>query len=361
MNKNFLISLLLYPICFLINKCTEKSNKYYFYSPLGLKGNIKYLYDFYLSKNESCYFITPDSIKKLTITEYIKLCISLSSSKTVFLSHGIGGLPISCFLTTRVQLWHGYPLKKILLKSQFDTVKYKLKLFNCIYLYLYRLRIKISYSYLITSDSILGRELIESFDYKKNKVLLYGSPSQEKAEKETIQNITETYKILYLPTWRDGTNDIIEILNSILESLDAEFLSKNNITIDIKLHPYDMDKLKNLHTNNYTKFISYDVKDMVSFYSNYNCLITDYSSACFEYSPIGGQVIFFTPDLNKYIECRGFTLDYKELATNNVNDIVDLKNAVVLAKNDNSKFLLNYKKYVGTSKNCMELIHDKFK
>lgn len=361
MNKKFLISVLVFPICLLI-KFLIKDDKYYFYSPLGLKGNIKYLYDFYLLRKENCISITPEYINNLTTKQYLALCFSLSKSRAIFLSHGIGGLPISCLLIARIQLWHGYPLKRILLKSKFDTIKYKSKLLNSIYLLLYKSRIKFSYSYLVTSNSLLGCELIESFNYKKNKILFYGSPSQEKAEKTNIKNNSDYYKVLYLPTWRDGTNDIIEIINSILKSLDVYFMTDNKLFLDIKLHPYDLNKFKNKNDYKYINFITHDVEDMVDFYSNYDCLITDYSSACFEYSPIGGQVIFFTPDIDKYINQRGFTVNYNELTDgNNTNNINELKKAIILAKKNKSKFLFDYKKYVGVSNNCMELIHDKFK
>ncbi|ELZ9636551.1 CDP-glycerol glycerophosphotransferase family protein [Proteus mirabilis] len=359
MNKKFLISLLIFPICLLI-KVFIKKKKYYFFSPLGLKGNIRYLYDFYLLKKEDCHSITTNHINKLNNLEYINLCFSLSSSKAIFLSHGIGGLPISCILTTRVQLWHGYPLKKILLKSQFDTRKYQSNLLNTIYLLLYKLRIKLSYSYLITSNSILGNELVESFNYKTNKILFYGSPSQEKAEQTKVKNNNGSYKILYLPTWRDGSDDIIKIVSSLIQSLDYHFMHENKFKLDIKLHPYDMIKIKEIDKNEYINFISHDVEDMIEFYSDYDCLITDYSSACFEYAPIGGKVIFFTPDLEKYTNQRGFTINYNELTQGkNTNNTNELKVAIMRAKNNN-EYSLDYKKYVGVSDNCMELIYVKF-
>ncbi|HCT3783285.1 TPA: CDP-glycerol glycerophosphotransferase family protein, partial [Proteus mirabilis] len=107
-------------------------------------------------------------------------------------------------------------------------------------------------------------------------------------------------------------------------------------------------------------FISHDVEDMIEFYSDYDCLITDYSSACFEYAPIGGKVIFFTPDLEKYTNQRGFTINYNELTQGkNTNNTNELKVAIMRAKNNN-EYSLDYKKYVGVSDNCMELIYVKF-
>lgn len=356
-----LLSLLILPLFILFRVLSPKRN-YYFYAPMELKGNIKYLYDFYSKKGKKTIKINKEEINKLTLLQYIKFLFSIGNSKSIFLSHGIGGLPISCLFSKRVQLWHGYPIKKILLNSKFDTIKYKSKILNNIYLFFYKLRIKISYSYLVTSDSILGNELADSFKYKKNKILYLGSPSQEIAENQKKQETLDAHKILYLPTWRDGKNNIIDIIQSILNFLDDDFLEENNIFIDIKLHPYEMKKIKfDLNKSNRINFITNDISDMINLYTNYDCLITDYSSACFEFSPMGGQVIFFAPDLIEYINERGLTINYGKLARQKeVHSVIELKNAIYQSKHNSKEYYFDYKLYVGSSNKCMELIYDKF-
>ncbi|HHQ2324138.1 TPA: CDP-glycerol glycerophosphotransferase family protein [Providencia rettgeri] len=329
---------------------------------MNLKGNVKYLYDFYSLKGKKCIPINNDYIVNLTFFKYTQFCISVGCSKSIFLSHGIGLLPISCFLTKRIQLWHGYPIKKILLNSKFDTIKYQSKILNFLYLTFYKIRIKISYSYLITSNSILGNELSDSFRYKKNKVIYYGSPSQEVAENNKRKRDDIHYKVLYLPTWRDGKDNIVKIIQSISDTLDYNFLKENNIIIDIKLHPYEMDRINiNNRENNRINFITNDPENMIELYSCYNCLITDYSSACFEFAPLGGNVIFFAPDLFEYTKERGLTLEYKELANNKIAySLPELKEAIFESRYKTNSYTLNYKKYVGTSNRCMELIYEKF-
>lgn len=352
------ISMILLPIC-LILRFFSKNNRCFFYSPLGLKGNIKYLHEFYKRKGEECYFIDP---KKLNLKGFLKLNIELSRAKVIFLTHGIGKLPLICFLIPRIQLWHGFPLKKILLNSDVDTKKFKNGLFNYIFKVIYRFRIYISYTYLVTSDSLLGHELIDSFGFNKQKVLLLGSPSQERAEIVKCKKNNSSFRILYLPTWRDGSDRIFDILSEFISEIDDCFCKENRIVMDIKLHPYDMqkNKYKALNNSECITIINDDIEDMIDFYSNYQCLITDYSSACFEFAPVSNKVIFYVPDFQQYINDRGFTVDINLLFNGReVTNIEQLKMALLEVNNDD-RYTFDYVNYVGKSNECNELIYEKF-
>ncbi|UGS39895.1 CDP-glycerol glycerophosphotransferase family protein [Pseudocitrobacter corydidari] len=355
----FAISLFSLPIVFILRPFITK-NKYLFYSPLGLKGNIKYLYDYYKEKGECCEFI---DISQITLKQQIKLVFNFAKTRAVFLTHGLGRLPLACFLVPRVQLWHGFPLKNILLNSPYDLNKFSFIGFNKVYKLLYRLRIYFSYTYLVTSDSLMGRRLANSFRYNDNKVLFFGVPSQEVAESKIKKNKDNLLKILYLPTWRDGSDDIKDILLKMKTAFENKFSTDNEINLIIKLHPYELKRIdvKKLESTN-VKFINSDVCDMVDFYSEFDCLITDYSSACFEFAPVSKSVIFYTPDIDRYMNNRGFDEHMNMMIRKlGIRDVDDLLAALLQLKNNDKFFALDYTTYVGSSKGCMESIYAKFK
>ncbi|MBK5074431.1 CDP-glycerol glycerophosphotransferase family protein [Budviciaceae bacterium CWB-B4] len=340
-----------------------KNGTYAFYSPHGKKGNVKYLYDHYLLKKESAFFVEKDDIS--SDLKFISLAIKLARARVLFLTHGVGGLPISWLLVCRVQLWHGYPLKKILLDCNDDCNPFKLGFLNKIYSYFYKKRIDVSYNYLITSDSLLGNILAKSFDFEEKKVKYFGSPSIEIAGSEVISKEIKGkgFKVLYLPTWRDGELVIKDIIEELFEKIDKNFLNKNNIEIHIKLHPNDLACIEHINSVGKIKVIPYDIGDMISFIRQYDCLITDYSSCCFEFSPMKKPIIFYTPDIDTYLSKRGMYLELKALIGEErvILTIDELKVMLVKAKNEPQKYTYDFERYVGKSDGCMDKIYHEFK
>ncbi|EKD4358670.1 CDP-glycerol glycerophosphotransferase family protein [Escherichia coli] len=293
----------------------------------------------------------------------MRFVFSFVRVRAIFLTHGLGQLPLVCILVPRVQLWHGFPFKNILLNSPYDLNKFKFAFLNKIYKIYYRVRIYLSYTYLITSDSILGRRLATSFGYGDRKVLFFGSPSQEIAESAIRESNTNSFRILYLPTWRDGSDNIKHILSEIKSVFESNFLTENNIDFIIKLHPYELKRIEvEQFENANIKFIDSDVDDMVGFYLGFDCLITDYSSACFEFAPVSNNVIFYTPDIDAYIYNRGFDNHMSEMIKiTGIRNIHDLRDAILQLYNGEKYFALDYFSYVGSSKGCMESIYAKFR
>ncbi|HFE3642845.1 TPA: CDP-glycerol glycerophosphotransferase family protein, partial [Escherichia coli] len=94
----------------------------------------------------------------------------------------------------------------------------------------------------------------------------------------------------------------------------------------------------------------------------FDCLITDYSSACFEFAPVSNNVIFYTPDIDAYIYNRGFDNHMSEMIKiTGIRNIHDLRDAILQLYNGEKYFALDYFSYVGSSKGCMESIYAKFR
>jgi teichoic acid glycerol-phosphate primase len=156
-------------------------------------------------------------------------------------------------------------------------------------------------SFGISDDKII-RSGIPRTDYFYQLPLLSESEQALAAQFPIIQ---KKKVILYAPTFRDGDliNPTIHMdLTQMYAELGQEYV------IFLRLHPAVKVDTANMFPN----FV-YDV----SHYKNINplltisdILITDYSSIPFEYSLLSKPMIFFTYDLDEYMQTRGVEDSY---------------------------------------------------
>lgn len=347
----FFIFILMFPLSFFWHK-----NYYLFYSPLGNAGNIKYVHDYFCSQGKQVFYINKN--EKMSCIKLAKLFLG---SRCLFLSHGIGGLPLYVFFTKRVQLWHGLPIKKILLDYHRDTKHSKFSTLNKIYKYCFALRINISYSELVTSDSYLGKKLALSMGMKADKVKYLGTPSISQAYRvEKCRNPENdgTYNVLYMPTWRDGLDTVKNIVYEFIKIQD--FLEEENITIYCKLHPLDSVVFENKVISQNVRLVGKNVCDIIELISGHNCLITDYSSVCFESAPIKTTCIFYVPDLDCYFKNRGAYININEFYKGEPRGLSELKGALRNAKNCKIKNK-NLTEYIGDNENALFKIYECYK
>lgn len=130
-----------------------------------------------------------------------------------------------------------------------------------------------------------------------------------------------------MPTYRTDPSDHtkvegVDFSNNIFHFSDydgneiGEYLSKNNIGLFIKLHPfeemsYDLDNLK-LPKNSYLiKSADLSNKNLTTYdiIGAFDLLITDYSSIYFDYLILDKPIIFINSDKEKYEKSRGFVFD----------------------------------------------------
>ncbi|VXD08773.1 hypothetical protein YERSI8AC_880001 [Enterobacterales bacterium 8AC] len=225
------------------------------------------------------------------------------------------------------------------------------------------MRIAISYNYLITSHSLLGTMLVHSFGFQDGrKVKHLGTPSLDAAYREMLNNknveVGETCKVLYLPTWRHD----VTIIDDALNDLNNVVKKIGKVSIDVKLHPFDMGKIET-HTLENINILENDVGDMIRFMNLYDCLITDYSSCCFEFYPLKKPIIFYTPDIEEYVSSRGVSIDFSKLiGTNNLTlDAHALEEKIkLIANGERERFIFDFSNYVGDSSDSMERIYVAF-
>lgn len=315
-----------------INNCffrVDKKDKQLllFYSPLGYKGNARYLFELYQSDNLELVYLINDrqnagtddakelkNILYLNELSHVKKLNLYSRCKFLILTHGYGKLPIYFVFLKVIQLWHGVPIKKILLDCRKDSRKYTSKIMNWVYLYFYRLQLA-SYNHLyMPEESILSH--LESAFNKKSSAILIGENlvSYNMASKVSVTNHTEQIKVLYAPTWRDGKDTVIEFAVSLIK------LFKNNYDVNfkIKLHPFEQELLNSRLSIEERKYIisgNVDINDVIV---DVDIIISDFSSLLIDIKPFKINTILFAPDYDEYINSREIYSEYLKYFEENI-------------------------------------------
>ena len=161
----------------------------------------------------------------------------------------------------------------------------------------------------------------------------FGSPRLAYLEKLEIGETNQNNKILYAPTYREGSNEMMLVINQAIKAFSA----MPNFHFYMKLHPsIQLDAIE-LPRN-----VSIWEKHIFESFSEIGYLITDYSSVVFEYMHVKEQpnILFFCPDLEKYALNPGIEPDFFEylpgpLVENEKQLIVALSNFSINSYKDN--------------------------
>jgi len=229
----------------------------------------------------------------------------------------------------RINLWHGFPLKKIgnyMNLKPFRPESKSLKLANK-----FTTRGFWADHFILATSEFSAEILGEAFGVDEKKIIISGYPrnyesisdrpikyvpQNEKSSYEEIEKYKdEGYKIIgYFPTFRDkretlifGTENIEEI-NQFLdycESIKIKFVGKFHFAG--KNDKFGIIK-------DHKAFINLSSEaDVYTFLSQLDILMTDYSSIYFDFLLWNQPIIFFPYDLNYYRdEDRGLIFDYEE-------------------------------------------------
>ncbi|MDW2326721.1 MULTISPECIES: CDP-glycerol glycerophosphotransferase family protein [Vibrio] len=278
---------------------------YCFYSPVGLNGSIKNLYSYYNFKGKITYELYSNN----DFSTYVRNVICILRSKHVFLTHGVGGLPLILFSSVRIQLWHGIPLKKILLDNENDSKREK----SLMFFILYKLRIYLSYNFLITGRGEASDVLVNSFGFPETKVKrVSGYISNYLLDVNDLRIARNKSDIAYLPTWRESDDATTNIFNLIYCKKLDNILGSYDKKLTIYPHPYDRDLYYHLEEKNpnFGKLKNIELSKESVNVGSYNKIITDYSSIAFEAMHYGVDVAFFCPDLMDYVSSGREMYDY---------------------------------------------------
>lgn len=182
-----------------------------------------------------------------------------------------------------------------------------------------------SFDYYLCASEHMKETFINSFNQPQEKMLMLGYPKLDcytkikynKKVEEIVQNRAEQVEkmnILYVPTFRDEESDNLEQIE-VLKYLEQNLGSEYNIFY--KLHP-ELQKNKSIteELKNLTSCIQIGDGLLEYYYKIADIMISDYSSAIFEYSLFSNRIILYPYDYEKYYRERGLNVRLEELTPN---------------------------------------------
>lgn len=202
-----------------------------------------------------------------------------------------------------VQLWHGIPMKKI----GFDSTNKKAYRLNKVLRYIFPwLESKIDV-FAVTS-AFTRKYFSSAFRIPDQKFSIAGYPRTDNLKNIKIEK-KNTFNVLYIPTYRETLYEEKELIKLLDIKQFNNFLKKLNINFYIKLHPQS-SLLKIFKTYNESHIKILEISDIYEIMSDFDLLITDYSSIYYDFLLTQKPMILFPIDFGKYTETRGFYEDY---------------------------------------------------
>lgn len=241
-------------------------------------------------------------------------------AKNVIFSHSLRSEFLPCFIasqTKKIQTWHGVPIKKIGYDDKNANLDSLIKKIIIIILPFLREE----YDLIIASSKEDKSIYHTAFRTPLKKIIVTGYPRNDAIYKSLIEQnfkITQTKKIIYMPTLRGGIGDFFPYLSD--HEFDFVFLDKMldkiNAEFYIKLHPvqrfkdYDLELMKQTK-NIYPVFNNDDIYEVIAYY---DILITDYSGIYFDFLITGKPIVMAPIDLKSYTSTdREIYYNYDEI------------------------------------------------
>lgn len=219
-----------------------------------------------------------------------------------------------------IQTWHGFPLKKMVANLN-DLTQRQVES----QAFLPRMK---KWDYLLSSSKKNTELLKSAFMLNENhnlKIMEHGAPRnsyliQHKDDETERIRLTTKYFIrpydpskkyvLYCPTWRKEKRETV----ATMDFRKLISLLPDNYEIIIKLHPLE-SKLFAQYRNLDERVHCFpnEISDIQELFLLSDVLITDYSSAMFDYAHLNKKIIVFQEDLNEYNRQVGWYFDIENL------------------------------------------------
>ena len=211
--------------------------------------------------------------------------------------------------TRYLQTWHGTPLKRIAFDLDAPPIAGDSRFFRRLHRDVARWDALISpnpFSTPVLRSAFRYEGRILETGYPRNDVLSGpGAAARRRAARTALGLDDDTRAILYAPTWRDSSTFDLQLDVVAL----ADRLGKGNALL-LRTHPLTPPALDERQ-----RACLVDVSghpDIRELYLAADVLVTDYSSAMFDFALTRRPMLFFTYDLHEYRdETRGFYLDFE--------------------------------------------------
>lgn len=297
--------------------------------------NSKYLYDYvnkhhpkiravWLTNNQEVYSKVINVGGECYKTKSIKGILFSLMAKFVFVCSGKRDINYLFINGAKlIHLWHGNPLKKIGLDDKYSSVNGFF--YSKIVRYIFPMSYEFNYDYMVSNSEIFTPLMQSSYGLTKDQILetgcprndIYFSEKKDSFNKRIQRQYPGSRIIYYLPTFRNSS-----IPKNIFTQLDfdqnrvEEFLESENMILVNKGHfvesnstiAYNGERSRIVHLSD--SDIESDINNMLK---DADALITDYSSAFFDFLLTERPIIFAAFDLEEYMaESRELYFEYKE-------------------------------------------------
>lgn len=250
------------------------------------------------------------SAKKIKIDTIEYFIQALSSKFWIINVSAERGLNFKKHKTICINTWHGTPIKKIYGEENENAGKKKIRKsekFNMICA-------QSSYDQeIFTRIFEASKENVIISDLPRNDILLRYTADDIEQIKTKLQIPLDKKIILYMPTYREYTRDLENAcyfnppinLSKWKKQLESEYI------LLFRAH-YLVVKNMNIKENSFVREMS-KYKQLSELYAISDILISDYSSAFFDFGILERPEICFAYDLEEYEKHRGFYMDLSEL------------------------------------------------
>lgn len=317
--------------------------------------NSKYLFEYFLKhhKNFDIKFVINDNQKRQLLTEtlgdhfietnslngilyvlFAKVWVISSTEMPVF---GI----FQRFNRIVYYVGHGTPLKNIFLLNKSSR---KLRI-------LYNKLFKYNFTYILSTSLEFVTIMSNVFNISKKNIIIMGQPRNDilwntEGRNKKYKNIFNMNgkNILYAPTWREGEEiKLFPFADFNLDYLN-HFLEINKVNIFIRLHPiYENYSNNQLFNNRRISLLSsLKVTDIMEILSEFDMVITDYSSIFIDFLLTEKPVMFIPYDLEQYGNNQGFTVNYTEYTPGpKPNNQKEFQNELLKLLNNEDYYLID--------------------
>lgn len=352
----------------------RKKNRIIFSSTSNLRYNYnsKYLFEYFIKKypEMEIKYVLNDLVLKeklrIEIGDYfldtfslknIIYCLRASTWVTSSLETPIGGIFLS-YKRLVIHLGHGVPLKNIGLMEK--NISFLKKVY-------YRI-VRYNFTYFLSTSNKFIKIWTKFLDISEKKIIVAGQPRNDSIYQLKKDFLIDKFKIkenginvLYAPTWRQWSETKLFPFEDFEYSKLENFLSNNNISIFLRVHPSFENKVESklLKIKGIYLFDSKIAEDITEYLSCFNILITDYSSIFIDFLLLDRPIIFFPYDYEEYESKIGFTINYNDYTPGNKTYSFEsflLELEKILNRNDTykkaRKKLNNFYNGCKTDKNC---------